>query len=140
VRCYKYLKYKYLKICYASTVSADIVRGTSLFYQLVRGVLSVVDEAKHGLRATPPSIAKDAQHILEIARSVNSGTELELERIERSRIERLKQLIEVCCPPEIEPPFCDHQPCPQPPDFGERPPRIDYKPIPEPPPLGHSES
>jgi DNA-binding LacI/PurR family transcriptional regulator len=33
-----------------SVSSADIVRGTSLFYQLVRGVLSVVDEAKHGLR------------------------------------------------------------------------------------------
>src|SRR5580693_6678638 len=33
-----------------SAVSADIVRGTSLFYHLVRGVLSVVDEAKHGLR------------------------------------------------------------------------------------------
>ena len=30
--------------------SADIVRGTSLFYHLVRGALSVVDEAKHGLR------------------------------------------------------------------------------------------
>jgi LacI family transcriptional regulator len=33
-----------------SASSADIVRGTSLFYQLVRGALSVVDEAKHGLR------------------------------------------------------------------------------------------
>jgi DNA-binding LacI/PurR family transcriptional regulator len=33
-----------------SVSSADIVRGTSLFYHLVRGVLSVVDEAKHGLR------------------------------------------------------------------------------------------
>src|SRR6202011_712987 len=30
--------------------SVPLVRGTSLFYQLVRGVLSVVDEAKHGLR------------------------------------------------------------------------------------------
>src|ERR1700737_1793071 len=33
-----------------SVSSADIVRGTSLFYHLVRGALSVVDEAKHGLR------------------------------------------------------------------------------------------
>jgi hypothetical protein len=45
-----------------TSVSSAIVLGKSLFYQLVRDVLSVVDEAKHGLRLDVKSLLLPGQY------------------------------------------------------------------------------
>jgi hypothetical protein len=80
------------------------------------------------------NIARDAARLLEITRAAHPGAELEL-----SRLDKLREQIEKCCPPEVEPPLCRRELCPPPPDFDKRPPAPDYRPIPEPPPLRHSE-
>lgn len=80
------------------------------------------------------NIARDASRLLEITRTAHPGAELEM-----NRLDKLREQIEKCCPPEVEPPLCKHDPCPQPADFDRQPPPINYKPIPEPPPLRHSE-
>ncbi len=79
-------------------------------------------------------MARDAAHLLEITRTAHPGAEVEF-----IRLEKLREQIEECCPPEIEPPLCEHEPCPTPADFDERPPSIDYEAIPEPPPLQDTE-
>jgi hypothetical protein len=76
------------------------------------------------------NIAKDASRLLEIARAAHPEAELEL-----NRLDKLREQIEKCCPPEVEPPFCKHVPCPVPPDLDKRPPALNYKPLAEPPPL-----
>jgi hypothetical protein len=76
------------------------------------------------------STAHDVQRILNVAQATNPQAELELQRLDKLRAD-----IEKCCPPEVEPPRCTHQPCDQPPEFRERPPPVDYQPIPAPPPL-----
>jgi hypothetical protein len=75
-------------------------------------------------------IAKDIKRTLSISQTAHPAEELELQRLETLRL-----AIEKCCPPEVEPLRCTHQPCPLPQDFLEKPPAVDYKPIPAPPPL-----
>jgi hypothetical protein len=74
-------------------------------------------------------IARNVERLLDITRTAHPGAELELQRLERLRLE-----IERCCPPEVPPSICVHVPCPQPPEFHDQPPPVDYKPIPPPPP------
>jgi hypothetical protein len=79
-------------------------------------------------------IAGTAERLLDIARTAHPTAELELQRLDK-----LRQDIEKCCPPELPPPFCVHEPCPQPPEFREQPPAVGYQPIPPPPPLQTNE-
>jgi hypothetical protein len=102
--------------------------------QIAQRTCDLLSEA-HVETGLQQGIAKDVKRLLEIARTANPGAELELQRLDR-----LQSDLERCCPPEVEPPRCTHEPCPQPPDFGERPPPVDYRPIPQPPPLHRHES
>jgi hypothetical protein len=79
-------------------------------------------------------IAGNVVRLLDIARTAHPTAELELQRLDK-----LRQEIEKCCPPEVPPPFCVHEPCPQPPAFREQPPQVDYQPLPPPPPLQTNE-
>jgi hypothetical protein len=80
------------------------------------------------------NIERDASRLLEISRSAYPEAELDL-----TRLDKLREQIEKCCPPEVESPLCRHVPCPSPADFDKQPPTINYNPIPAPPPLRHSE-
>lgn len=75
-------------------------------------------------------IARDVSRLLNITHIAYPGAELEL-----TRLDKLREKIEKCCPPEVEPPLCKHEPCPPPADFDEQPPPLDYEPIPTLPPL-----
>jgi hypothetical protein len=97
--------------------------------QISKQTCDLLSEA-HVQTGLQREIAKNADRLLEIARMAHPGAELELQRLER-----LREEIEKCCPPETPPPFCVHTPCPPPPEFRERPPSVDYRPIPPPPPL-----
>ena len=97
--------------------------------QIASQTCDVLSEA-HIQTGLQRNIARDASRLLEIARSACPEAELDL-----TRLDKLRDQIEKCCPPEVEPPLCKHVPCPLPPDFDRQPPAVNYKPIPEPPPL-----
>jgi hypothetical protein len=119
-----------------SALVAQIAQHTTMICQLEQIASQTCDllSESHIQTGLQRHIARDASRLLEITRTAHPGAELEL-----TRLDKLREQIEECCPPGVEPPLCKHEPCPPPEDFDKHPPRIDYKPIPEPPPLRHSE-
>jgi hypothetical protein len=55
-------------------------------------------------------IADSDEALLDIAKSVNPSAALDLARREAER-----EALELCCPPQVEPPVCNYKPCPVPP-------------------------
>jgi hypothetical protein len=114
-----------------AALGASLANDRTIICELDRiaGLLCDLLSEAHVQTGLQKNIARDTARLLEIARTLHPEAELEL-----SRLDKLLQKIEKCCPPEIEPPFCQSEPCPLPPDFREQPPTIDYKPLPEPEP------
>ena len=86
--------------------------------QIASRTCGLLSEA-HMQTALQRSTARDVLHLLDIARTAYPGAEVEL-----VRLEELRKQIEKCCPSDIEPPLCRHEPCQAPPDFASRPPSI----------------
>lgn len=59
-------------------------------------------------------VSASAVALLDIAKTVHPEAALDLARREAQRA-----ATERCCPPPVEPPVCDHKPCPAPPPLRE---------------------
>jgi hypothetical protein len=61
----------------------------------------------HQQTALQTAMSRDTAEALDIAKTAHPQAALDL-----ARREALRQQTEACCPPKVEPPVCNYQPCP----------------------------
>jgi hypothetical protein len=116
----------------SEALAEKIAQQTTMICQLeqiAKQTCEMLSEA-HLQTGLQRQITGNVQRLLDLVQTAQPGGELELQRLDR-----LRQEIEKCCPPETPPPYCVHKPCPPPPKFLEQPPAVNYQPLPPPPPL-----
>jgi hypothetical protein len=114
---------------YANAIlAAQLDQGRTVICELdkiARQTCDLLSEAHYQTDLQRGMVANLAR-ILALQQGAHPDVELEL-----ARLDKLREQVEKCCPPETPHPACRFEPCPSPTDFREHPPAVRYEPISE---------